>query len=225
MSAASLSWALASRADDVMRAAQLAACLEVCGYPKPGNVHRLRNFGELRFEHFIAGAIAIGPAIREASMKGIRHVLDGLKLGDVRLGSLMLRAVSDMIGWQRGGNTHLGTIVLFTPLAVSAGMCIAEACEFNLKLLREGFVETVKATTSLDTVDFYKAVRLANPKGMGKVRGLKSPDVMDDGFEAKILAEDVTLYEAMAECSDWDEVASEFVSGLEVTVKLGYPTL
>ena len=39
---------------------------------------------------------------------------------------VMLRAVADMIRWQRGGNTHLGTIILFTPLAVSAGMCMAE---------------------------------------------------------------------------------------------------
>ena len=32
---------------------QLAMLLELSAYPKPGNVHRTRNFNDLRFEHFL----------------------------------------------------------------------------------------------------------------------------------------------------------------------------
>ena len=37
--------------------AQLALLLEVTGTPKPGNVDRHRDYPELRFEHFAAGAV------------------------------------------------------------------------------------------------------------------------------------------------------------------------
>ena len=32
--------------------AQLAAALEVSGWPKPGNVHRTADFTDTRFEHY-----------------------------------------------------------------------------------------------------------------------------------------------------------------------------
>jgi len=55
-----------------MRAAQLAACLEVSGTPKPGNVHRAFDFPDTRFEHFLAGGVALGPATREVAGGGVR---------------------------------------------------------------------------------------------------------------------------------------------------------
>jgi triphosphoribosyl-dephospho-CoA synthetase len=55
----------------IRRSAELAALLEVSGWPKPGNVHRTRDHGDSRFEHFLAGSIALGNSIEAAVFKGI----------------------------------------------------------------------------------------------------------------------------------------------------------
>ncbi|MDP6641398.1 MAG: triphosphoribosyl-dephospho-CoA synthase, partial [Nitrososphaerales archaeon] len=57
-------------AKDVMNAAQLAASLEVSATPKPGNVHRNADYPSTRFEHFLSGAVALGPAISSAASQG-----------------------------------------------------------------------------------------------------------------------------------------------------------
>ncbi|MEM2622936.1 MAG: triphosphoribosyl-dephospho-CoA synthase, partial [Candidatus Nezhaarchaeales archaeon] len=72
-----MSLRLKERANDIMAKAQLAALLEVSAYPKPGNVHRLRDRWGKRFEHFVAGSVAIGPIVKEAFMRGYRAWLQG----------------------------------------------------------------------------------------------------------------------------------------------------
>jgi len=54
----------------VRTSAQLAAILEASGWPKPGNVHRTMNHTDARYEHFLAGSIALGSSIEEAALKG-----------------------------------------------------------------------------------------------------------------------------------------------------------
>ncbi|WP_455363487.1 triphosphoribosyl-dephospho-CoA synthase, partial [[Eubacterium] cellulosolvens] len=44
---------LRNRDDEIAAALQLAVLLEVSAYPKPGNVHRTRDFELTRFEHFL----------------------------------------------------------------------------------------------------------------------------------------------------------------------------
>jgi len=56
--------------DLVARCAMLAALLEVSAYPKPGNVHRLRDVPGTRYEHFLAGSVAMGPAMRKLALGG-----------------------------------------------------------------------------------------------------------------------------------------------------------
>ena len=43
-------------------------------------------------------------------------------LSDAGLGELIKWGIKDIDEWQHGGNTLLGTIMLFAPLAVAAGM-------------------------------------------------------------------------------------------------------
>ncbi|MCK4382115.1 MAG: triphosphoribosyl-dephospho-CoA synthase, partial [Candidatus Lokiarchaeota archaeon] len=49
----------------MIRCVNLSSLLELSGWPKPGNVHRTRNFEDTRFEHFLAGITAIQPNFRE----------------------------------------------------------------------------------------------------------------------------------------------------------------
>jgi len=57
--------------DDVMIAAQLAAALEVSGFPKPGNIHREADLGPKTFERLLADSIAIGHACSKNAVKGM----------------------------------------------------------------------------------------------------------------------------------------------------------
>ena len=208
--------------DDIMRAAQLACCLEVSGYPKPGNVHRLRDFKDTRFEHFLAGSIALGPPVREAAIRGVEIGFGELNLKEAGVGALIRKAVSEVKKWHRGGNTHLGISLLFIPLAISAGVCMARG-GIDKNCLQKFFGEVVEATTCRDTVEFYKAVKIAEPGGLGRVRGVGAPDVYEREAESVILERGLTLYEVMKIASSWDLVAWEFANRLEDAFKIGYP--
>lgn len=210
-----------NKVDDIARAAQLACCLEVSGYPKPGNVHRLRDFKDTRFEHFLAGSIALGPPVRKAAIRGVKIGVGELNLKEAGVGALIRKAVSEVKKWHRGGNTHLGISLLFIPLAISAGVCIAKYG--NFRALREWVSRVVKSTTSIDAVEFYRAIRIVNPGGLGRVEGEKRVDATEDNFEKEILSKGVTLYDLMKESSSWDIVAWEFVNALKSAFEVGYP--
>lgn len=210
--------------DEVMVKAQLAACLEVSGYPKPGNVHRLRDFPDTRFEHFIAGSIAIGPAIRFSASSGIRAGLNEIDLNDISIGSLIKRAVLNVNCFHSGGNTHFGMITLFIPLAASAGMCFAKWRSLSEVKLRTSFIEIVKSTTIRDALDFCEALRIAGVGGLGKLSNSSLPDVNSSDVKNRIVSENITLYDLLDFSSSWDLVASEFVNGLETVFSVGYPS-
>jgi len=211
---------------EIMRAGQLASALEVSGWPKPGNVHRTRDEETTRFEHFIAGAIAIGPALREASLKGMKVGEGLIKPSEVKLGSLVKMAVTDVEAWQLGGNTHLGTSLLLVPLAASAGKTFIEKRKMDFKLLRENVKTLTRETTPEDAVEVYRAIRIvSSPEKMGEWKGTEAPDVYREDAEDKLVSEGVTLYDTMKTASSWDNIAREWINGMEISFKVGYPTL
>ena len=66
--------------------AQLALMLEVCAYPKPGNVDRCHDYAETRLEHFLASTLFARAALEEAETgtgrigEIIRHAVPGHQL-------------------------------------------------------------------------------------------------------------------------------------------------
>ena len=88
----------------VSTAAQLACLIEATA-PKPGNVSPGRHFKDMRYEHFLVSATAIGPVMAEA--------------GDRSIGATVLAAVRATARWTRA-NTNLGITLLFAPLARAA---------------------------------------------------------------------------------------------------------
>ena len=83
--------------------AQMAMMLEVCAYPKPGNVDRCHDYPETRLEHFLASTILARPALEEADR------------GTGRIGEIIKHAVRDT-NCHEGGNTHFGAFILLIPL-------------------------------------------------------------------------------------------------------------
>jgi triphosphoribosyl-dephospho-CoA synthase len=114
--------------------AQLALLLEVSGTPKPGNVDRDRDLGDLRFEHFMAGAVGSGRGLRRAER-------------GATVGVAFERAVAGM-SRQSGGNTQFGCLLLLTPLVSAAA---------DGDLTPEGVSRVVERTTVEDAAAFYRA--------------------------------------------------------------------
>jgi triphosphoribosyl-dephospho-CoA synthase len=110
--------------------AQMAMMLEVCAYPKPGNVDRCHDYPETRLEHFLASTILARPALEEADS------------GKGRIGEIIKHAVRDT-NCHTGGNTHFGAFILLIPLVYGRGI--------------PGALEAIAKTDSSDAVAFYKA--------------------------------------------------------------------
>ncbi|MEE9585610.1 MAG: triphosphoribosyl-dephospho-CoA synthase [Nitrososphaerales archaeon] len=210
-------------ANDIMRAAQLAAALEVSATPKPGNVHRNADNPPTRFEHFLAGAVALGPAVREAAVQGVRASSEEIKYSEIGVGRCLKRAVLDIKSWHSGGNTHLGVCMLFMPLAAAAGALLTHGFKIEADELRSEVVRIIEATTSKDAVEFYRAVSSLDAGWLGRIEAHDIPDLSSGEALAEISRRDIALYELMRRSAEWDGVASELSNGLRISFTIGYP--
>jgi triphosphoribosyl-dephospho-CoA synthase len=141
-------------ADFVATAAQLACLLEASA-PKPGNVSPGRHFHDARYEHFLASAAAIGPAMMRA--------------GERPIGPTVLATVQATAHWAPS-NTNLGIVLLFAPLARAAILS-------DHGSLQNRVAAVLSATTIADARDVYAAIRLVHAGGLGVV---DDQDVADE---------------------------------------------
>lgn len=206
--------------------AQLAAILEASGWPKPGNVHRTMDHSDSRYEHFLAGSIALGSSIEEAALRGYRAAIGQISPSKIGVGKLVKKAVREITMSHQGGNTHLGVCLLFVPLAAAAPKAYVEERKIGPNDLRRSFDEVMRSTTPADAVEVYDAIALVgSPRGLGRVRGGGVPDLYDRQARRKILEAGISLYEVMRRSSSYDTVASELVTGMRVSFEIGYPEL
>jgi triphosphoribosyl-dephospho-CoA synthase len=209
--------------DLVARCATLAALLEVSAYPKPGNVHRLRDIPGTSFEHFLAGSVSMGPAIRRLALGGYDVRRGSASWKDIEVGIRILEATRDTLQWQRGGNVNLGVVLLFAPLAAAGGSALyGEGC-VDVKELREALKMVTHSTTPDDAVAVYEAISLAvPPKVLGKVEEF---DVLDEASVESIREEGLTLLEIFRRCAPRDSICLEWVTDYETTFTIAYPYL
>jgi triphosphoribosyl-dephospho-CoA synthase len=168
--------------------AELALLLEVTGTPKPGNVDRERDFTDLRFEHFMAGAVGARPGLELAS--------DGHRVGEA-----FERAVAGMAD-QSAGNTQFGALLLLTPLVAAAG---------EGKLSPAGTDGVARETTVADAADFYRAFEHVDVAVDDPPEGLEPLDVRRGSDAIPALEErGLTLFDVMAQSADVDGIAAEW---------------
>jgi triphosphoribosyl-dephospho-CoA synthase len=185
--------------DDIGELVQLACLLEVSA-PKPGNVSPGRPFADTRYEDFVASAVAIGGPMACA--------------GATSLGATIRLAVEATAAWTTS-NTNLGIVLLLAPLARAAALVSATPKGSpHIVPLRESLRNVLSSTTVDDARAAYAAIRLASPGGLGRA------DTEDVASEPT-----VTLLEAMRLAADRDTIASEYVSGFEITFGSGAPAL
>jgi triphosphoribosyl-dephospho-CoA synthase len=170
------------------RLAQVACLLEVTAR-KPGNVHRLRDFSDLHFVDFLLSAVAIAEPLDRASAIGV--------------GVTVLQAIEATRRVVRT-NTNLGMVLLLAPLsAVPAGVELATGVEAVLA-----------ATTVEDARAVYRAIRLAEPGGLGS-----TPD-QDLAHEPTM-----TLRAVMSLAADRDLIARQYANGFQDVLGEALPAL
>ncbi len=206
--------------DHVSRCLQLAILLEVSAYPKPGNVHRTFDFQETGYEHFLASTVALMPHSRHAAEQGVKASRQEISLNQIGVGKIIRNAVADVMDWQHGGNTLLGSVILLVPMATAAGLTLEENPHFSNSNFRTGLKSIVKSTTAEDAVNVYDAIALAQPGGLGKAPQL---DVTDAKSKKQILEQGVNLFEVFKISSAWDSISAEWVTNYHITFDIGYP--
>jgi triphosphoribosyl-dephospho-CoA synthase len=210
------------KAQHISKCLELAILLEVSA-EKPGNVNFTSGFEGTRCEHFLASAVAAGPSFQEAAYRGASVAENKLGISEVGLGQLIKTCAADVNAWQKGGNTILGTIMLFMPVAVAAGMTPSkENYLLDFSLLRKNIDLAVKSTTALDSVHLYEAVDIANPSGLNDAPDL---DVTDPRSKERLIKENVSLFEVFKIASAYDDICFEWVHNYPVIFDLAYPYL
>lgn len=170
---------------------QLALLLEVTGTPKPGNVDRDREYDDLRFEHFVAGAVG--------AQRGLRMAADGS-----RVGRAFERAVAGMSD-QTGGNTQFGALLLVTPLVRAA---------VSDRLTSDGARALVEETTVADACDFYRAFDHVDVAVDDPPENADVPDVRQGSGAVETVRENsTTLHDVMEHAAGHDGVAAEWTNG------------
>jgi triphosphoribosyl-dephospho-CoA synthase len=203
----------------IAQSLQLAMLLEVSAYPKPGNVHRTRDFFDTKFEHFLASAVALNPCWNKAAYRGFLISLGKLSFSSLNIGELIKEGVERVKAWHSGGNTSLGTIMLLMPIAAAAGKTLAEG-EFNEKILRRNLKLIAESSTFMDAINVYKAINLAKPGGLGKSKFL---DVKNESSLNEIIEKKISLFEILKFSSSYDSISLEWVENFKITFELGLP--
>jgi triphosphoribosyl-dephospho-CoA synthase len=155
---------------------------------KPGNVHRRRDLPGLHLIEFLASALAIADPLDRAA-EGVGPAIE-------RAIEATRRVVAT--------NTNLGMVLLLAPLAaVPDGVP-----------LERGVEAVLEATTIEDASAVYRAIRLAQPGGMGSV-----PD-QDIAREPTL-----PLRAVMSLSADRDLVARQYANGFREVFTDALPAL
>lgn len=210
------------KAQHIQRCLQLAIILEVSA-DKPGNVNLVVDFEGTRVEHFLASSVAAGPSFMDAAYRGIEIAQNKRKLDEAGLGEIILWGIKDIDQWQHGGNTLLGTIMLFAPLAVAAGMTpVDEQYRFDFGVLRRNMEALIRASTAKDSVDVYEAIEVAKPSGLNSAPDLS---VKDQKSKTRLINENITLQQVFKIAAAYDDICSEWTNNFPITFDLAYPYL
>jgi triphosphoribosyl-dephospho-CoA synthase len=191
---------------EIAKIAQIASALEVSGYPKPGNVHRTRDYDDMVFEDFVISGIVIGDTIREAC--------SDVDVENPQLGKYILKAVAETDRWINN-NTNLGIVMMTTPIAVAAAI----SDDFNE--IRSNVVKLMANTSVDDACDLYDAINIADAGGMGDQ---DEYDVASDNAKQELRDNNQTMYDVLKISAPWDMLAREMTSDMPAVFEIGYPT-
>ncbi|MBE6513094.1 MAG: ATP--dephospho-CoA triphosphoribosyl transferase CitG [Methanobrevibacter olleyae] len=196
-------------AKEIAKLAQIASVLEVSGWPKPGNVHRTRNYDDMVFQDFAISAVVIGDTMEEVASQA-KEIDD---LSKAELGKYILQAVDETNRWIET-NTNLGIMMMCIPIAAAASISNSfDEIQENVGLLMD-------ATTVEDAVNLYDAINVADAGGMGDQDEF---DVMSEKAKDELRANNQTMFDVLEISAGWDRLANELTNKMPVCFEIGYP--
>ncbi len=196
------------RPRDIGEALALALLLEASGTPKPGNVHKLRDRPDLKYEAFLATGVLAIKYFERGVKRGIKPP------SRLLVGDLVYGLIKDVVDKARSTNTCLGSSLLLSIISVATGRLLTQR-QLSLSELGESAIMVVKSTTVYDAIYYYKAIRKASPSY------LKPTDftgdyvnVWDRAYRKKLMSKGHNLYDVLKYASTFDVVSDEAISGL-----------
>jgi triphosphoribosyl-dephospho-CoA synthase len=206
--------------DDLVRCATLSSLLELSGWPKPGNVHRTKNFENTRFEHFLAGITAIQPNFRELCEKTYNSINSETQVySKIEIGLFYKKAAMEMIKWQSGGNVLLGHILVLAPLVSAAAICM-KTKKVKIEEFEMALKKLISDATVEDTLNLYDAIKICKPGGLGSI---EKYDVYGDDAYKEIRQDKITLKKIFELSKDYDLISNEYYSGFSIILREGLP--
>ncbi len=184
--------------EEVARCCTLGLLLELATSPKPGLVDRLSN--PAAYAQFTASAVALYRSFLNAG-KGMT------------VGEAVLHSSREMLSWQKGGNTHLGAILLLTPIAKAA----VAAQKFGN--LRRSLSKTLKEMDHRDLHKILTAIKLVQPGALGKVAYL---DVNNVKTYELVKRRKTSVTEAFKPYTRVEVVAHEYCTNYQASIMYGY---
>ncbi len=166
-----------------------AACLLEVTARKPGNVHRYADLPGLHLVDFLLSAMAIAEPLDQA--------------GTIGVGCAILSAI-EATRRVVSTNTNLGIVLLLAPLAA-----VPKTVD-----LADGIEDVLAATTVNDARHVYRAIRLAQPGGLGEV---SDQDVAREPT--------ITLTAIMAMAAERDLIARQYANGFREVLGEALPAL
>jgi len=191
---------------ELIRAFLTGPLVEVA-IPKPGNVSRERDFEDLSIYNFLVAYPALAGIYHEA-IKRAESIRSGLlRPNEAGIGELIRRGV-EMTKRVQDANPNFGVIVLSVPLLMGLAMT---------KKIREGGEKAkllIEESTVRDTMELYRAVRIANPKGLPS--GVKYDVHSEKAFE-ELFRDGVNLARIAEISKDRELVFREWIEGYRLT--------
>ncbi|MFX1567181.1 MAG: triphosphoribosyl-dephospho-CoA synthase [Promethearchaeota archaeon] len=206
--------------DDLIRCLCLASLLELAGWPKPGNVHRTKDFENTKFEHFLAGIAAIQPTFMDFCKKlfqlPFKNQVDFEK---IELGQFFKDAAEEMMNWQSGGNVLLGHILILAPLAAATIICL-KSKDYSFYDWKNNLGMVIENTSVNDTVKLYEAIKLCNPGGLGTV---EKYDLNKENSVKEIIQENIKLKKIFELSKERDLISLEYANNFNIILNEGVP--
>ncbi|MDI9409277.1 MAG: triphosphoribosyl-dephospho-CoA synthase [Candidatus Pacebacteria bacterium] len=176
------------------------ACLVELRALKPGNVHDYSNGHGMTVADFEAAARAAAPYIVDSSLSLGQRIEKSFEASfkKVKL------------------NANLGIILLAAPLITAAQSSIhVKTTKPTVSDLKSSLKKILNSTTPEDTAAVFRAIKLANPAGLGRV----------DEADIHHAPPNMTLYEVMLLAKLRDRIAMQYVSTFIDVFELGVKRL
>jgi len=204
---------------------ELACLLEVSATPKPGNVHRFRDFEDTKYEDFLAASVTLGKHLEDLAMKGVQLKEGKISWNQINLGKEIFEAIKESDFFHLGGNTNLGIILLLAPISIAAGMSIKEENDnvfCDIMALQNNVIEVMINSTVEDAVQVSHGISYVSPGGLGNTEKF---DVTNPNIRDELESSNTTLVKLMTECKDKDNICFELALGFPITFGKGIKTL